>query len=653
MADFNLGTVTAYGYAKDKGYTGTEDEFAELMASYAQVAEDAAESAEQAAQSATTATTKAGEAATSATNAANANTAAQAAKTGAETAAQTATTKADEASGSAATATTKAAEASTSATNAAQSATTATTKAGEATTSATNAAASASAAAGSAQTAQDVADSIPADYSQMSEDVSQLKEDIVNKDGYHEVMPENISGVSINGNIFADAELSATNKYVNVSNGKLVYTTLNNFNSYIIKAYPVKYSFTFARFALMLEDDKETAVGSLIQNTELIDNTNGNAKYIAFSFNVSSYPVSSYVVSIGETLDPSDKAYVLPDWMIYKDTKPKSSRIKGNLNSNGSLVITATTAKETTTNLRKGERIAFSANITSFSGVEVGLSYNNALGDARINRVSVNESDVAVYTLGTAASAVTVQHGLTITNNIQIILEQLPTRQMKLSVVSNGNRFTQTFAWSKDAYGMPYALSNGSTLTDCELSWTCTDLEKNIWIFGDSYLQYQSVRWTYYLHEAGYDENVLLDGYAGEASGAGRAALRSLLNYSTPKYVVWILGMNDGSDTDNTTPNASWVSKRDDIIQMCDANNITLVFGTIPTVPSVNNNAKNAWIRSSGYRYIDFAKSVGADETGAWYSGMLSSDRVHPSEAGAMALYMQAITDMPEIMIDN
>lgn len=177
MADFNLGTVTAYGYAKDKGYAGTEDEFAELMASYAQVAEDAAESAEQAAQSATTATTKAGEAATSATNAANANTAAQAAKTGAETAAQTATTKADEASGSAATATTKAADAATSATNAAQSATTATTKAGESATSATNAAASATSAAGSAQTAQDVADSIPADYSQMSADVTQLQAD--------------------------------------------------------------------------------------------------------------------------------------------------------------------------------------------------------------------------------------------------------------------------------------------------------------------------------------------------------------------------------------------------------------------------------------------------------------------------------------------
>lgn len=37
----NLGHATAYGYAKSKGYTGTEEEFAELMAAYASVAQDA------------------------------------------------------------------------------------------------------------------------------------------------------------------------------------------------------------------------------------------------------------------------------------------------------------------------------------------------------------------------------------------------------------------------------------------------------------------------------------------------------------------------------------------------------------------------------------------------------------------------------------
>ena len=44
----NLGHATAYGYAKSKGYTGTEEEFAELMASYAEVGQAAAASAQEA-----------------------------------------------------------------------------------------------------------------------------------------------------------------------------------------------------------------------------------------------------------------------------------------------------------------------------------------------------------------------------------------------------------------------------------------------------------------------------------------------------------------------------------------------------------------------------------------------------------------------------
>ena len=48
----NLGHATAYGYAKSKGYTGTEEEFGVLMASYASVAQDASNSASNAAEAA-------------------------------------------------------------------------------------------------------------------------------------------------------------------------------------------------------------------------------------------------------------------------------------------------------------------------------------------------------------------------------------------------------------------------------------------------------------------------------------------------------------------------------------------------------------------------------------------------------------------------
>lgn len=192
MSDFNLGTVTAYGYAKDKGYTGTEDEFAALMASYADVAEQAAESAEQAAASATTATTKASEASDSASAASASKTAAQNAQSSAESAATTATTKASEASNSASTAMTKAGEATTAAgtattaaTSAAGSATTATTKAGEAATSATTAAEA-------AQRAEDAAATLVIDdtltHAGQAADAKKTGDEIGDlKDGFSEI----------------------------------------------------------------------------------------------------------------------------------------------------------------------------------------------------------------------------------------------------------------------------------------------------------------------------------------------------------------------------------------------------------------------------------------------------------------------------------
>ena len=149
----DLGAVTAYAYAVEQGYTGTEEEFAELMASYADVAEDAAESAAAAEQAKEDAVT---------------------AKTAAEAAAATATTKASAAA-------TSADAASSSASTATTAATTATTKAGEATTAATTATAKATEAAASAATAttaaSEAADS--ADAAAVSEEQAEEAADYI------------------------------------------------------------------------------------------------------------------------------------------------------------------------------------------------------------------------------------------------------------------------------------------------------------------------------------------------------------------------------------------------------------------------------------------------------------------------------------------
>lgn len=160
-----IGDVSAYAYAVSKGYTGTEEEFAELMADYADVgqrAEDAAESAlnsKTAAQTAAqTATTKASEASVSATNASSSASAASA--------------SASQASGSATSAANSATAASGSATSAAGSATTATTKASEASASAT-AAQTAQTAAEAAQTAAETAQGKAEDAQEAAEDAAE------------------------------------------------------------------------------------------------------------------------------------------------------------------------------------------------------------------------------------------------------------------------------------------------------------------------------------------------------------------------------------------------------------------------------------------------------------------------------------------------
>ena len=163
----DLGAVSAYAYAVEKGYTGTEAEFAELMADYAEVGQRAEDAANSALES----------------------------KTAAQTAATTATNKASEAATSAQTATTKAGEA--------------TTAAGTATT-AKNDAVAAKTAAETAQgkaedaqaAAESVAESIPSDYSQLSEDVSDLKEDLseVSAVDYLDIFVETTDTyISING----------------------------------------------------------------------------------------------------------------------------------------------------------------------------------------------------------------------------------------------------------------------------------------------------------------------------------------------------------------------------------------------------------------------------------------------------------------------
>ena len=203
----DLGAVSAYAYAVEKGYTGTEAEFAELMADYAEVGQRAEDAADSALESKSAAQT----AATTATNKASEAT----------TAAQTATAKATEASTSASTATSAkdtAVSASQTATSKATEATTAAATAVSAKDDAVSANTAAQSAKTAAQTAQTGAETAAASVQSSAEQIATNTEDIAQ-------LKEDLSQLSVQIRVIAarDDSWNAIKENVKMGFGELLY----------------------------------------------------------------------------------------------------------------------------------------------------------------------------------------------------------------------------------------------------------------------------------------------------------------------------------------------------------------------------------------------------------------------------------------------
>lgn len=481
------------------------------------------------------------------------------------------------------------------------------------------------------------------------------------KDGLKDIHFDNIKGKVKadmmegyeNSNIFSSAELYAEGYYVNIIDGHIHKSENPLFNTYIIEVEPTsKYTFTNLRFALPLASDKYTAItSSLIQDINTIDmSLYDGVKYLAFSFNKNIYPFETFVVSKGEVLRTD---VVFPSWVndaidakIIVRKVPFLTTTRTTL-TNGQYFVLPSSR----TNLRKGMRVVATADVTGTGGFEIGFTISDKSITDNHNTISINDTQAKFAKNGYTYQD-TQNHGLNISGKIVVIFEYNANGTATYTILANGKSFKHTLDFLLYSVSAPYLMSNGVTLTDCKLTLSCTDIEKKIWCFGDSYFAYSAKRWTYYLREYGYDKNVLLDGFPGEGGINGNAAFTTLLSMGTPKYAIWFLGMNDGSDPNDTTPSTKWAGYRDNFLSLCNQHGVTPVFATIPNVPSINHNGKNAWIKASGYRYIDMCHAVGADVNVNWLGTMLSSDKIHPSEDGARALFAQVIQDFPEVMVE-
>lgn len=264
------------------------------------------------------------------------------------------------------------------------------------------------------------------------------------------------------------------------------------------------------------------------------------------------------------------------------------------------------------------------------------------------NKVVVDAEKITCYYNGTQNFQ--VSHGLSISSYIHIIVIRGKRTNARVIINTTSGTFTTDEINFIACRGEIYA-SSSVALSDVVLSYVAKDLLKDIYLFGDSYTSLMdSSRYPKYLDEV-YDciDNMMMCGYGGVGSMVEIQSLISALSLAKPKYIIWALGMNDADSS--SAVNANWLNCYNEVIENCKRYEIVPIFCTIPNVPTINNSFKNDIVRNSGYRYIDFAKAVNAEDAGSpWYDGMLSSDGIHPTELGAKALAARFITDFPEVM---
>ena len=441
-------------------------------------------------------------------------------------------------------------------------------------------------------------------------------------------------------NLFDATEyLVQTGKYCYVNAGKIAYGSNAIYNTYIFPVDATIYHLSdVARFTVMLQSDELTAIGDALANVKTVDNTNAGAAYLAISFDVTQFSPSTYSVK------KEMATYFVPEEWVVDKTTPLFETASGEMGAGDTLSAGVLSA------VKEGVQVIFKATITSFSAVRINfVNPNNNV----TNYVEVDGTNLKL--MQNSGGPYSYAHSLTIENDISIIFEFVASGKAKVTVYSNGNSFSTTRDWAQmsSTISRPVAVSSGSVFSAAKISANYSACTRNVWYFGDSYISFNDPkRWVYYAEQAGVASNILFSGSSGAPAATAVNALKALLAFGKPKKAVFATGMNNGSDS-SSAPVASWVTARDEFLSVCKENNIEPIFATIPTVPSINNEKKNDWIRASGYRFIDFAAAVGANSSGVWYTGMLYTDNVHPTAQGAEALFTQAAVDLPEMFTPN
>lgn len=283
--------------------------------------------------------------------------------------------------------------------------------------------------------------------------------------------------------------------------------------------------------------------------------------------------------------------------------------------------------------------IGCSFNITTMGTVKIYKSQN----DYCRGEIDIDATNITEYKSSSETNV--IPHGLIITDSLVVSIVKGTTTNITLTNTAGEEVSIPLPNWVGCRGGEIKFIAVSGEYNNIVLSHSGTWMDKDTWIFGDSYTDF----WPSKAYGNGND-NFYLDGYSGRGSQDGYSSLERALKYGTPKRIVWMLGMNN-ADTESAV-NSSWNSVFDQLKTLCSNKHVQLIPCTIPNVPDRIHTFKNDIIRSSGLPYIDIASALGANEAGAtWYPGLLGSDNVHPTGTGAEIIANVLAAGVPDICL--
>ncbi len=297
--------------------------------------------------------------------------------------------------------------------------------------------------------------------------------------------------------------------------------------------------------------------------------------------------------------------------------------------------------------IKKNQHLKFSAIVNNFEKIRLG----HGITEYGSSYIEIDNTNLYVYNNTNLIK--TISHGLTISENISVDIYNTVSQygfHARVEIKSGDSVFVPSGTYDvvfSGCNGKPFVESINSNLSNCTLEWDCDDFNAPIYAFGDSYFDY----WIPKLAKLGYADSVLADGYGGRRSSGAIESFYFDISMGKPKYVLWCMGMNDSDSSDSY--NTEWYNTLQEVIKICEENNITLILSTIPNTPKNDNNAKNNWIKNSGFRYIDVAQYVNSYNNVNWDEGMLSSDNVHPTDLGSETIAQGVVNDLQDILNSN